>query len=143
MEEQTRQLDQNISVLLDNYELNHCKFNQAHREHALFITSADFSTKSSSRASHKAIIAAQLQKKIIILELTSTQTKHIIDALTPILPLCHVITGTKKDFQATTALSSINAALQKIRDKSYAVLVLKQEGKNYKIFDRLDTIKLT
>lgn len=143
MEEQTVQLNQNISVILDNYVLNHSKFNQAHQEHAFFISAADFSIELSNRASHKAIVAAQMQHKIIILELSSTQTKHIIDALAPILPLCHVITGTEKNFQATTGLNSTNSALQKIRDKSYAVLVLKQEGKDYKIFDRLDMIKPT
>jgi len=142
MEEKTVQFKQNLSALLSGYQENNREFKERERGHTLFISSTGFSTEPSSRALHKAIVAAQMQHKIIILELNIPQTEEAIHALAPILPLCHVITGSEQAFQQNTNLVSTDAALKKIRNRSYATLVLQQANNNYKIFDRLDTIKV-
>jgi sugar/nucleoside kinase (ribokinase family) len=113
------------------------------KKHALLISTTDFSTEESQQTSRKAIIAAHIQHKTVILELEPEQKSACAKALESILPLCHVISGSPEAFQNTTSIKNTTKALQQIRDKSSAILILKRDEKKHEIFEQKIAGKLT
>tara|TARA_R110002110_G_scaffold271566_3_gene486976 strand:+ start:1590 stop:2006 length:417 start_codon:yes stop_codon:yes gene_type:complete len=106
------------------------------KKHALLLNMTELSTKASLQKSRQAIIAAHIQHKTVILELEYKEKSASKKTLMSIMPLCHVIAGSPQAFHQASNIKNTTQALQYIREKSDAILVLKKDKQQNQIFEK-------
>lgn len=119
---------------------------------ALLVTGTHFSSPETDRASRKAMIAARMNETKVILDidyrpvlwgLTAKENGEnrfvashaVTEAFKSILPLCDLIVGTEEEFKIAGGAEDIVQALQNVRQRSQAILILKTGANGCKVFE--------